>query len=360
MPKRRDLLNLIPAAALAAPLLLLPTSAAQAAATTTLDTGKSCRTDAMLDGLYLVLNASDKPEGLTTGAGLMEVQVYSGRWVVQRLVGFNPGTQWGRMIDNQNPAAVPWQPQAAVTGIGNATLVTMGDSITAFGNYHPQLRLRLGSASIINTGIGGTQLVYNTAQTDWCEVSFVRLVDAICDNAWAPVDAAVAHLLANGIADLRATVAAIKAINFTNLRYMTALYGTNDFTAANLLGADTDDIRTTFYGALNYAVRRLATSFPNLRVGFVTTTYRSATFGAPGTFDPDTMTNSAGLYLRQYVDAVVDRCHALSLPVLDLYRVSGINKHNWANKLLDGVHPNPATGGIDIGNRIGGWLTSAF
>lgn len=313
---------------------------------------------------YLVIDATDKPVGIGEGNGLLDVHVYGDRWVVQFLTEVMRGDQqWVRTIDLGAKNYGDWYGSGVVTsGVNNHVLLTMGDSITQFGGYHPQLQVRLAGVNVVNGGIGGTLMSYQQRQTDYCELSFARLVDAIVDRDWRHVDDAVERIRQYPSPfDYRAIITALKKVDFGSLRYMTVFYGTNDFNAMPAaLGEKDGEDKTTFNGAINYSARCLMSAFPDLQIGFIAPLYRSATSGAAGSFDPATTPNTLGLFLADYVDAVIDRAGAMSVPCLDLYRASGINKYNQSRKLVDGVHPKPETGGVDIGNKIASFLTASF
>lgn len=316
-------------------------------------------------GRYLVLGALDKPLAATPNESmLLDVQVYADRWILQKLVTLNAATrQWVRVIDTGLEMHVDWVGQPAMdSGVSNTKLVTFGDSITEFATYHPQLQARMGPVDITNVGIGGTLLSYQQAQSGYCEFSFARIVDALVDGDWRLIEAAVLQVQkeTQPSIDYSWVVERLKKLDLRQYGFATVFFGANDFgaAAAPIGAADSEDI-TTLNGALNRSVRRLMTSFPDLRLAFITPIYRTSLGGAPGTFDPVTMTNALGLRLIDYVDGLLEGCRRLNLPVLDLYRTSGINQFNASLKLPDGTHPGPA-GGSDIGNSIASFLKATF
>ncbi len=117
--------------------------------------------------------------------------------------------------------------------------------------------------------------------------------------------------------------------------------GTNDYGHDTPLGtiADTTDI--SFYGALNLIIPALQTKYPESRIVFVTPLHR---YGANG-LTYDYTENGAGNTLKDYVDAIKEVCERYSVPVIDLFTISGINPAIADVKtayMPDGIHPNDA------------------
>jgi lysophospholipase L1-like esterase len=141
-----------------------------------------------------------------------------------------------------------------------------------------------------------------------------------------------------------------------NSHYVTVFGGTNDF-GANVpigefeaeLAKETAD-KYTFYGALRSIIEFLGTTLPSARVVFITPTPR----GSRNT------PNSLGLKLEDYANAVIKICNYYSIPVLDLYRTSGINDitYSYYMEPTEGtnyLHYN-STGGTRIGERIASFI----
>lgn len=66
----------------------------------------------------------------------------------------------------------------------------------------------------------------------------------------------------------------------------------------------------------------------------------------------DTKTNSQGLTLTAYADAIQEMAKRNSLPVLDAYRESGLNAATVTLRSEDGVHPSPRVGLYDLAKFI--------
>lgn len=100
---------------------------------------------------------------------------------------------------------------------------------------------------------------------------------------------------------------------------ITVFGGVNDYLHNVPLGTNASRAKTDFYGALHVLIQGLYTSFPDARVGFFTPLNVQG-FSGLGENTP----NPGGFTLSQYVDAIREVCAFYSVPVLDLYRVSGV------------------------------------
>ena len=127
--------------------------------------------------------------------------------------------------------------------------------------------------------------------------------------------------------------------------------GTNDFANYNrVLGelytlddsnkmiANTDC--NTFYGALHTLCNNLINKYANKRIILFTPIHRELFAGQKTDLQP----NNVGLYLKDYVDAIKKIGEWYSIPVCDLYSISGLQPNNPKHKELyfspsDGLHP---------------------
>lgn len=103
------------------------------------------------------------------------------------------------------------------------------------------------------------------------------------------------------------------------------------------LGAWGDRGTDTVYGAVWNYFNNLITMYPNKPIIYITSTPREYSYGVDGEF-------------TAWVDAFIKTAHNFSIPVLDLYRNSGLRPWNATNNAEyfscadaptgDGVHPN--------------------
>ncbi len=133
------------------------------------------------------------------------------------------------------------------------------------------------------------------------------------------------------------------------------LGGVNDFGHGDApLGNMSDRKEDTFYGACHLLYTKLIESFPDADIVIMTPLHcaddeREA---------PDAEGFSYKRKLLDYVDAILEVAAEYSLPVLDLYRTSGIQPKIKAQREMfmpDGLHPNDA-GYARIAERITAFL----
>jgi lysophospholipase L1-like esterase len=130
------------------------------------------------------------------------------------------------------------------------------------------------------------------------------------------------------------------AIDYTLYDIVTILGGTNDYGHSRNLGTLLDVGSTfdelTFYGAYQKLIEYIMTSNPQIQVYLITPPHRNYNY-------TEAVLNGKSLKLLDYVNAVKDIGALYSMPVIDLYRDSGINRPNLTTYTRDGLHP------IDIG-----------
>lgn len=187
----------------------------------------------------------------------------------------------------------------------NRILNCLGDSITAgYGTtkiYHDYLKEFLGLTTVNNYGINGTKI----ASIDGVDTSAMSVRYTNMDN---------------------------------NSDIILVFGGTNDYGNAIPLGTYTDNVNTTFFGALNVLIKGLLNKYPSKTILFATPLQRNYTLGGVGGI-AGVGANSAGFTLLQYVDAIIEVCGYYSIPVIDLYRNAGISTLNITNFSTDGLHP---------------------
>ena len=133
--------------------------------------------------------------------------------------------------------------------------------------------------------------------------------------------------------------------------------GTNDFGHGDApFGSMTDRTDKTFYGALHVLYRKLFERYPHAQLVVMTPTHRLS--------EEDRDWNELGIrrvgILADYVEAIRQVAEYYSIPVLDLWRVSGIQPKVDILKekyMPDGLHPNDA-GHELIANKLIGFLNT--
>lgn len=111
--------------------------------------------------------------------------------------------------------------------------------------------------------------------------------------------------------------------------------GTNDYGHGNApLGKFEDRTADTFYGALHTLCISLIEKYPTSKIVIATPLHRTNELLPTA---PDK------LPLKSYVEAIRETAEYYSLPVLDLFKISGIQPNVQLLKMMympDGLHPN--------------------
>ena len=110
--------------------------------------------------------------------------------------------------------------------------------------------------------------------------------------------------------------------------------GTNDFGHGDApIGTFADRTPETFYGACHYLMSGIINKYPEARIVFMTPLHR----------ETEDNKNINGVTLSYYVSIIKEVAAFYSLPVLDLWSVSGIQPRVGVIKekfCPDGLHPN--------------------
>ena len=177
--------------------------------------------------------------------------------------------------------------------IAGKTVAFLGDSITqgvgtsSIENRYTDVFARLTGGVALNYGIGGTRIARQKTpswNTVWDE-DFISRVDEM-----------------DPCADV-----------------VVVFGGTNDFGHGDApLGKFSDTTEYTFYGALHVLYKKLIEKYPAADIIVLTPLHRLS--------ENDTV-NGIGLPcepLKKYVEAIREVAEYYSLPVLDLYKISGL------------------------------------
>jgi len=194
----------------------------------------------------------------------------------------------------------------------NLTVLFLGDSITeGVGASSRDKRFtdvfgRLTGAHVRNYGIGGTRIArkHATSPNPVFDRCFIDRVDTMEEEADIVV----------------------------------IFGGTNDFGHGDApLGSFDDTDEYTFFGALKSLLKKTLTKYPCARVVLMTPIHRES---------ENVTTNEIGLptkTLREFVEAEIQVAREFSVPVLDLWSLSGMQPLIPEQKKAfsaDGLHPN--------------------
>lgn len=307
------------------------------------------------------------PNTNITGSG---VNVELGGWTFVRYgsaltLANTPRDEWYACYTRQDTLA-----KAAVL-TGNTVGKLVGKNIVMFGDSIietygiPANLATLLQATVYNIGMGGCRMAKlpspGTQQGYINEMSMIGLATAISTSDYTALDAAAASLAgAPYNDDNRPQIAVLKAIDWATVEAIVIAYGTNDFSASRVLGSATSTTETEFYGALNESIRLLQAKAPAAQIMLCTPAWRGplADLG-----DSDLNANSAGLYLKDYADAIRNRCNEKwHVPTCDLDRTLGVNVSNKATYLNTGddLHPSTGAGSLRWAKRIAARLLAVL
>lgn len=142
-----------------------------------------------------------------------------------------------------------------------------------------------------------------------------------------------------------------------NLDVIVVFGGTNDYGHGDApLGTPADRDESTFYGSYHVLLQKLFARYPGAEIVIMTPLHRTGEENCTyNEFGVRRQTNLEG-----YVNAIQEIAAYYSVPVLDLFRVGGMNPIIPVQKELfmpDGLHPNDA-GHARIAQRLIGFLNT--
>ena len=128
--------------------------------------------------------------------------------------------------------------------------------------------------------------------------------------------------------------------------------GTNDYGHGDApIGTPDDRTPETFWGACHYLCRTLLERYPDAATVICTPLHRLC---------EKTPAQNSGLILEEYVDIIRTVAAYYSIPVLDLWKMSGMQPEVeiiQQKYMPDGLHPNDA-GHVLLADRMIGFLTA--
>lgn len=312
-------------------------------------------------GNYIVSvgNGANNP---LKSSGILTVQVndlgaYSNKWVTQTYQDIVTNKIMTRSIryDNVNPDKsmyYEWRqlyPIVQDTVMKNKKVVNFGDSI--FGNFNDstsisnQMSNILGT-SCINVGFGGCQMSDRPDPTAWAPFSMCNLATAIATGDFTAQDNAINNPNWKDKPSYFANhLQLIKDMDFSTVDYITIAYGTNDYTAGDILDNPNDKLdKNTVMGALRYSIETILTAYPNIRILIGTPIFRLWLESDKSTIKSTSneVTYAGGYTLKEMVEKYKEVGKEYQIPVLDAYNNLSLNKFNWRLFFdnTDTTHPN--------------------
>ena len=248
------------------------------------------------------------------------------------------------------------------------TVVIFGDSISEFadndGKRYSDYLQDLTGATIINCGIGGTQLRQRATPTatptniteGYAGMDIVNMVLSCCNNNFTIAEACAEYIKTTQGDDNTDIVARAKAINWNNVDAVIVLGGTNDWNNGHYLGTNSDATADTTLGAINIIIQSLLSTFPHIKLFWFTPLVR----WLASSLSERTVANWAGnaengrehVTLPVYVDAIIDKVKAESIPVCDMYYTLGWNMYNFSAYFNDNDGTHPRKGNKEIARKV--------
>ena len=230
------------------------------------------------------------------------------------------------------------------------TCVCLGDSVTGLmapPNDYPSVLASNTGMTVINGGFEGCRMSDTHPSATYAAFSAVKLADAIATGSWTTQDANISGFESGSYAPAHLT--ALKAVNWSNVDYITVEFGGND--AGNYVEIDNANNpidTTTFCGAARYVYSRIHTAYPNIKIMFFVPMYR---YWISEGKDSDEMTFTLGGNTYHYYDwgdALIASPPASGVPVIDMYRTLGINATNRQTYLLTSDQTHPSVAGCEL------------
>ena len=221
------------------------------------------------------------------------------------------------------------------------TGVCFGDSI--FGNYGDAASIPYfvglwTENTLVNGGFGGSRM--STHSTHYNPFSMFSLADAITTGTWTAQDETMADTSWEKPAYSSEHLAALKAVDFTKVDFITIAFGTNDWRGGKALdNANNPKDTATIAGALRYSLEAIQTTYPQIDIYVLSPIWRVVEVSGEMTGYCDDVDNGSYKLIDIY-DKLKEVCAECHVRFVDDFNL-GINRYNWTTYLVDGTHPTP-------------------
>lgn len=226
------------------------------------------------------------------------------------------------------------------TPLEGKNIVCIGDSLFGMCRNNSSVTAhlsRISGATVFNAGFGGCRMSVHPTQ-GYDAFSMWALADALTENDWHAQDLAAPL----GSEYFPEHLAALKAIDLTEVDIMVIHYGTNDFAASVPLDNPNDRMDPqTLCGALRYSIDTLQNAYPHIAIYISLPVYRFWVKDDVITFAED-YRNKNGITLMDICKSMQAIADEYELPVIDNYSELGICADNASDFLYDGTHLNKA------------------
>jgi lysophospholipase L1-like esterase len=329
---------------------------------------------------YIIATTDTKNAPFNCAGFLLEVKETSHGWLVQEAHGLHNNPCHYFRVGN-NPSGVyangatglavtwsEWQRSLTESDLlaiqkpnSGQIIVNMGDSLV--GNTQDETSVsaqlaKITGATAHNFGFGGCRMSTHDF-APWTAFSMHALVDAIVSGDFSEQEAPATPA---DVPDYSpATVAAMKALDFSTVDILTIAYGVNDYTASKSLdNADDPDAIDCYGGALRYSIEKLLKTYPNIRPVVVTPAwcFWPTTDGTEPQTSDERAFNADQNTLSDFAQKCIEIAAEYHLPAVNAYDELGINVFNrayWFNS-GDGIHHN-AAGRAALAKLLSGAIT---
>ena len=267
-------------------------------------------------------------------------------------------------IDGVNPSYIRcWgvynQYPPAVTFLDNKPYEVLNLADSIFGNNEKPWDLgtyiqNITGLKSANCGYGGTTARVITSG-NMSPLGLPSIVDCIVSEDFTPLKTPSYWA---GVSEYMYTVPTLlfPMVDFSKIKIITIAYGTNDYNSNTPLDNTENRLDTSTYcGGLRYAIEHLQAKYPGVIIMLFSPIYRywsdSSDYSTVDR-DSDSRTNTLGLKLTDYVDAMKSVADEYHLPYFDNYRNIGLNRYTAPAWLRDGTHLNRTRGVEKLGHRV--------
>lgn len=212
-------------------------------------------------------------------------------------------------------------------------IIWIGDSIHAYatpdGVTIPYLFEYHSGAKCYNWAQGGMTMAL-TGVENYDPYSGVGMVNALVSGSFTDQETYSADNHGTAQGNFTEQVSEMKSIDMATVDSIIIEFGTNDaMKLVPLNNADNPLDTSTTGGALRYMIKTLQTAYPSLKIVVLNVQKMS------GYADAEHQKPYDSKNQNEVIESV---CSDLSIPVIDIYNLLGINDYTSGTLLSDGVH----------------------
>ena len=206
-------------------------------------------------------------------------------------------------------------------------IIWLGDSIHAYSQWDgvtiPYLFQNHSGAKCYNWCQGGTTMA-KVGVENYDPYSGVGMVDALISRDFTE------QKTYQEDRSFTSQVSEMEVFDMANAKYIIIEFGTND-ALKNVTLDNSDDTLDTYTtgGALRYMIKTLQTAYPKLGIAVCNVQKMTGWLDSEHTKSYDS---------KNQTDLINQICNDLSIPVIDIYNLLGLNDYTSSTLLQDGLH----------------------